>query len=88
MNKLLNIAHAVPRQFVRDYAFKSDLKIKWVRPEKISCIKPEKSGDIGKLPPLNANEILPDYRNCKELEKYMWMSYLTRAININFPLLF
>lgn len=88
MNKLLNIAHAVPRQFVRDYAFKSDLKIKWVRPEKISCIKPEKSGDIGKLPPLNANEILPDYRNCKELEKYMWMPYLTRAININFPLLF
>lgn len=29
----------------RNYAFKTDLKIKWIRPEKISCIKPEKSGD-------------------------------------------
>lgn len=79
MNKLLNIAHAVPRQFVRDYAFKSDLKIKWVRPEKISCIKPEKSGDLGKLPPLSANEILPDFRNSKELEKYISMQHLTQA---------
>ncbi|XP_023162764.2 28S ribosomal protein S15, mitochondrial [Drosophila hydei] len=67
MNKLLNIVHAVPRQFVRDYAFKSDLKIKWVRPEKISCIKPEKSGDLAKLPPLNPSEILPDYKDSKEL---------------------
>lgn len=69
MNKLLNIAHAVPRQFVRDYAFKSDLKIKWVRPEKISCIKPEKSGDLAQLPPLNPNELLPDYKDSKELAK-------------------
>ncbi|XP_064541532.1 small ribosomal subunit protein uS15m [Drosophila montana] len=67
MNKLLNIVHAVPRQFVRDYAFKSDLKIKWVRPEKISCIKPEKSGDLAQLPPLNPNEILPEYKDSKEL---------------------
>ncbi|EDW60020.1 small ribosomal subunit protein uS15m [Drosophila virilis] len=67
MNKLLNVVHAVPRQFVRDYAFKSDLKIKWVRPEKISCIKPEKSGDLAKLPPLNPNEILPEYKDSKEL---------------------
>lgn len=69
MNKLLNVVHAVPRQFVRDYAFKSDLKIKWVRPEKISCIKPEKSGDLAKLPPLNPNEILPEYKDSKELAK-------------------
>ncbi|KAH8371590.1 hypothetical protein KR093_008140 [Drosophila rubida] len=68
MNKLLNIAQAVPRQFVREYAFKSDLKIKWVRPEKISCIKPEKSGDLGKLPPLDVNEILPEYKDSKELQ--------------------
>ncbi|XP_034102809.1 28S ribosomal protein S15, mitochondrial [Drosophila albomicans] len=68
MNKLLNIAQAVPRQFVRDYAFKSDLKIKWVRPEKIASIRPEKSGDLGKLPPLNVNEILPEYKDSKELQ--------------------
>ncbi|KAH8234217.1 hypothetical protein KR038_003882 [Drosophila bunnanda] len=69
MNKLLNVAQAVPRQFVRQYAFKSDLKIKWVRPEKIACFKPEKSGDLSKLPPLNPNEILPEFSDCKELEK-------------------
>ncbi|ALC41548.1 bonsai [Drosophila busckii] len=68
MNKLLTIAQAVPRQFVREYAFKSDLKIKWVRPEKISCIKPEKSGDLGKLPPLHEDELLPEYKDCKELK--------------------
>ncbi|XP_062133022.1 small ribosomal subunit protein uS15m [Drosophila sulfurigaster albostrigata] len=68
MNKLLNIAQAVPRQFVRDYAFKSDLKIKWVRPEKIASIRPEKSGDLAKPPPLNANEILPEYKDSKELQ--------------------
>ncbi|KAM8713970.1 hypothetical protein ACLKA7_014175 [Drosophila subpalustris] len=68
MNKLLTVGHIVPRQFVRDYAFKSDLKIKWVRPEKISCIKPEKSGDLAKLPPLDPNEILPDYKDSKELQ--------------------
>ncbi|KAI8037646.1 28S ribosomal protein S15, mitochondrial [Drosophila gunungcola] len=69
MNKLLNVAQAVPRQFVREYAFKSDLKIKWVRPEKIACFKPEKSGDLAKLPPLKADELLLEYRDCKELEK-------------------
>lgn len=69
MNKLLNIAQAGHRQFVREYAFKSDLKIKWVRPEKIACYKPEKSGDLAKLPPLKADELLPEYRDCKELDK-------------------
>ncbi|XP_016979237.1 28S ribosomal protein S15, mitochondrial [Drosophila rhopaloa] len=68
MNKLLNIAQAVPRQFVREYAFKSDLKIKWVRPEKIACYKPEKSGDLGKLPPLKPDELLLDFKDCKALE--------------------
>jgi len=71
MNKLLNIAQAGHRQFVREYAFKSDLKIKWVRPEKIACYKPEKSGDLAKLPPLKADELLPEYRDCKELDKYV-----------------
>lgn len=80
MNKLLNIAHAVPRQFVRDYAFKSDLKIKWVRPEKISCIKPEKSGDLAKLPPLNPNELLPDYKDSKELAKLVIYQYTSTSI--------
>ncbi|XP_037950597.1 28S ribosomal protein S15, mitochondrial-like [Teleopsis dalmanni] len=58
----------VQKQLTRQYAFKSDLKIKWVRPEKISCIKPEKSGDCTKLPPLNPQEYIPEFQNSKELE--------------------
>lgn len=52
----------------RHYAFKSDLKIKWVRPEKIPCFKPEKSGDMQPMRAFAGNEILKDYCNSKELE--------------------
>lgn len=55
-------------QLARDYAFKSDLKIKWVRPEKIPCTKPEKSGDLGKLPSINEKELLLGFKNSKELQ--------------------
>uniref|UniRef100_A0A1A9WI43 Small ribosomal subunit protein uS15m n=1 Tax=Glossina brevipalpis TaxID=37001 RepID=A0A1A9WI43_9MUSC len=56
------------QQIVRNYAFKSDLKIKWVRPEKILSIDPRKSGDCSKLPPLNSKELIKEFRNSKELE--------------------
>lgn len=56
-------------QLARGYAFKSDLKIKWIRPEKIPCTKPEKSGDIGKLPSTNENELLLNFKNSKELQE-------------------
>lgn len=56
-------------QLARDYAFKSDLKIKWVRPEKIPCTKPEKSGDLGKLPSINEKELLLGFKNSKELQE-------------------
>ncbi|KAJ8918011.1 hypothetical protein NQ315_011464 [Exocentrus adspersus] len=53
---------------LRRFAFKSDLKIKWVRPEKISCIRPEKSGDIEGLPRINKTQLAPKFSNSKELE--------------------
>ncbi|XP_050307331.1 28S ribosomal protein S15, mitochondrial [Anthonomus grandis grandis] len=53
---------------VRTYAFKSDLKIKWVRPEKICCTKPEKSGDLAPMPPIDKKQFLLEFRNSKELE--------------------
>lgn len=54
---------------IRNYAFKSDLKIKWVRPEKVMCIKPEKSGDQAAFPAIDRkNELILEYQNCKELE--------------------
>uniref|UniRef100_A0A182LS38 Small ribosomal subunit protein uS15m n=1 Tax=Anopheles culicifacies TaxID=139723 RepID=A0A182LS38_9DIPT len=65
--KLKSIAPSV-NQIVRTYALKSDLKIKWVRPEKIPCYKPEKSGDLQALPKFAGTELMKDYRESKELE--------------------
>ncbi|KFB35594.1 AGAP005615-PA-like protein [Anopheles sinensis] len=65
--KLKTIAPAV-NQIVRSYALKSDLKIKWVRPEKIPCYKPQKSGDLQALPQYAGTELMKDFRDSKELE--------------------
>ncbi|XP_037814154.1 28S ribosomal protein S15, mitochondrial [Lucilia sericata] len=56
------------RQLVRQYAFKSDLKIKWVRPEKIQSIDPAKSGDCSKLPAVNGQTLMKGFDKSKELE--------------------
>ncbi|XP_005178354.1 small ribosomal subunit protein uS15m [Musca domestica] len=56
------------RPVVRQYAFKSDLKIKWVRPEKIPSIHPEKSGDCSKLSAVNPKELMLGFEKSKELE--------------------
>ncbi|KAM7343156.1 28S ribosomal protein S15, mitochondrial [Cochliomyia hominivorax] len=58
----------VNRQLVRQYAFKSDLKIKWVRPEKIQSIDPIKSGDCSKLPPVSGETLMKGFDKSKELE--------------------
>lgn len=52
----------------RNYAFKSDLKIKWVRPEKIPFFRPEKSGDLSGQPDIDESLIRYEFRNSKELE--------------------
>ncbi|EAA11722.3 AGAP005615-PA [Anopheles gambiae str. PEST] len=70
MNALAKLKTLTPsvNQIVRTYALKSDLKIKWVRPEKIPCYKPEKSGDLQSLPMFAGTELMKDYRDSKELE--------------------
>uniref|UniRef100_A0A182UGX0 Small ribosomal subunit protein uS15m n=1 Tax=Anopheles melas TaxID=34690 RepID=A0A182UGX0_9DIPT len=70
MNALAKLKTLTPsvNQIVRTYALKSDLKIKWVRPEKIPCYKPEKSGDLQSLPTFAGTELMKDYRDSKELE--------------------
>ncbi|XP_058456265.1 small ribosomal subunit protein uS15m [Malaya genurostris] len=55
-------------RITRHYAFKSDLKIKWVRPEKIPCYKPEKSGDLQPMRTIGGNELLKDFQGLPELE--------------------
>jgi hypothetical protein len=53
---------------IRNYAFKSDLKIKWVRPPKVPCIKPEKSGDLASLPPVDKKQYPLEFQNSEELK--------------------
>ncbi|XP_067630266.1 small ribosomal subunit protein uS15m isoform X2 [Eurosta solidaginis] len=67
-SRFLRVSTGIHWQPTRDYAFKSDLKIKWVRPEKIPCTKPEKSGDLGTLPALNETEYAWEFKNSKELQ--------------------
>lgn len=50
-------------------SFKSELKIKWVRPEKISCTKPEKSGDRSKLAEVDKSQLMMGYDQVEELKK-------------------
>lgn len=53
---------------IRNYAFKSDLKIKWNRPEKIPCIDPAKSGDLSSLPKVDPKTFMLEFQKSKELE--------------------
>lgn len=71
MNKissLLGLANTT-RTLARGYAFKSDLKIKWVRPEKISCIRPEKSGDLTAAQVVPPETFLLNFQQCEELKE-------------------
>lgn len=68
MNKISSLI-TVTRPLVRHYAFKSDLKIKWVRPEKISCIRPEKSGDLRPAEVIPADTTLLNFQQCRELNE-------------------
>lgn len=72
MNKLINglsqVRITTNCLSTRGYAFKSDLKIKWVRPERILCIKPQKSGDQSAFPQLDKSQYLLEYQNSEELK--------------------
>lgn len=71
MNKLINPQLLFPKTsylISRNYAFKSDLKIKWVRPEKILSIKPAKSGDKSPIPEIDKSQYMLEFKNSKELE--------------------
>lgn len=54
--------------FSRNYAFKTDLKVKWVRPPKISCIKPEKSGDLKAYESPDSKRFLVNFEKSEELK--------------------
>jgi len=47
---------------------KSDLHIKWVRPEKIACWDPKKSGDLSPMETLDMTKPPLDYQDSEELK--------------------
>lgn len=73
MNKLFlpQTLRSTVQQTIRTYAFKSDLKIKWVRPEKILCTKPVKSGDQSSYPAIDPKQYVLEFQQSKELESYV-----------------
>ncbi|XP_055689135.1 28S ribosomal protein S15, mitochondrial [Lutzomyia longipalpis] len=56
------------RLVVRHYAFKPEVPIKWVRPEKICCTRPERSGDMVGSPSVDVTLPVVEYEDCKLLE--------------------
>ncbi|XP_060517246.1 small ribosomal subunit protein uS15m [Cylas formicarius] len=74
MITFVNVANILVREnsvfgnVIRHYAFKSDLKIKWVRPLKIPCFLPEKSGDLEGVPSVDTKQPILEFRNSEELE--------------------
>lgn len=52
----------------RSYAFKSDLKIKWVRPEKPTCWSAIKSGDLHKFEAPDPSKLIPHFEKSQELK--------------------
>ncbi|KAG8234875.1 hypothetical protein J437_LFUL014567 [Ladona fulva] len=66
----------------RGYAFKSDLKIKWIRPTKIPCYLPEKSGDTETFPKLDLSSIPSTFQASKELQSADEL--VRRLFTINF----
>uniref|UniRef100_A0A336LLG2 Small ribosomal subunit protein uS15m n=1 Tax=Culicoides sonorensis TaxID=179676 RepID=A0A336LLG2_CULSO len=63
-----NIIPIIRPSISRGYAMRSDLKIKWIRPEKVSCIVPEKSGDCSPLPMVDPKKFMFDFQNNKALQ--------------------
>lgn len=47
---------------------KSDLHIKWVRPEKIACWHPKKTGDLVPLKSIDMAEFPLDFQDSEELK--------------------
>jgi small subunit ribosomal protein S15 len=47
---------------------KSDLHIKWVRPEKIACWDPKKSGDLSPLEQLDMTKPPLEFQDSEELK--------------------
>lgn len=68
LRPIISAANAASNlSLVRNYAFKSDLKIKWVRPEKLPSYNPQKSGDLEPMAQIDKNLYPPEFQNSKEL---------------------
>lgn len=69
MFKLLSPKLLASNASVISRTFKSDLKIKWLRPEKISCVHPTKTGDLSGMPDIDKTQYCLGFEKCKELNE-------------------
>lgn len=67
-NTLRSLIHPGNGLIVSVRGLKSDLHIKWVRPEKIACWDPKKSGDLSPLEPLDMTKPPLEYQDSEELK--------------------
>ena len=64
---LRNIA-SPSSNLVRNYAMKSDLKVKWIRPLRVPCYKPEKSGDLKAFECPDQKRFILNFEKSEELK--------------------
>lgn len=62
----------------RRYATLEDYKITWKRPEKVSCVSTEKSGDQGIDVDVNASDIPEIYKRSSEMKE--WVESLEKRV--------
>ena len=62
-------------------ARKSNLPVKWKRPEKIPCFHPEKSGDLKSLEKVDLKQFGLEYKDLEELKRFLKYNFI---IMINF----
>lgn len=70
VKSLTKLTPVIRTSVTRGYALKSEIHsiIKWVRPEKVSCIKPEKSGDLSPLPMQDPKQFMFEFQKSQELQ--------------------
>lgn len=56
-------------QTTRNFAAPKKLPVEWIRPPKVSCISPEKSGDLGLKFDIAPSDPIYNFDKSTELEK-------------------
>lgn len=78
IRSLLAAKTAVTNASLITRTLKSDLKIKWIRPEKVSSLHPSKSGDRSTEAIYEKTEVALEFEKSDELKKYVRQSLVDK----------